>query len=70
MLEGNPNDPRDFNHISWRQKRLSEAVKLCEYIEKKENRICSWFRDGAENRHDIWEKMYKADIKNRLTRTQ
>lgn len=70
MLEGNSNDPRDFNHISWRQKRLSDAVKLCEYIEKKENRTCSWFRDGIENRHDIWEKMYKADIKNRLTRTQ
>jgi hypothetical protein len=68
MLEGNPNDPKDFNHITWREKRLEEASKFCHYIEKTENRICSWFRDGIAGKIDIWEKMYQADVKNRLTK--
>jgi hypothetical protein len=68
MLEGNHNDPRDFNHSNWREIRLRDANKICNYIEKTENRICDWFRDGCAGKIDIWAKMYAADTKNRLTR--
>lgn len=67
MLEGNPQDPRDFNHAVWREIRLKEAVKLCEYIERKENRVCQWFRDGCVGKINVWEKMMNADVKHRLT---
>lgn len=67
MLEGNANDPKDFNHVIWREIRLKETLKLCEFIERKENRICQWFRDGSTGKINIWEKMIAADKKNRLT---
>jgi len=68
MLEGNHHDPRDFNHQNWRKIRLRDATKICSYIEKKENRICDWFRDGCAGKSDIWAKMYAADVKNRLAK--
>lgn len=68
MLEGNHHDPRDFNHKNWREIRLRDANKICNYIERVENRTCDWFRDGCAGKHDIWSKMYAADVKQRLTR--
>lgn len=66
MLEGNPSDPRDFNHAVWREIRLKEAVKLCEFIERSENRVCQWFRDACLGKVNVWEKMLAADSKNRI----
>lgn len=69
MLEGNPSDPRDFNHTVWREIRLKEAVKLCEFIERKENRVCQWFRDACSGKINVWDKMMAADTQHRLTTT-
>lgn len=70
MLEGNHNDPRDFNHRNWREIRLKDANKICNYIERVENRTCDWFRDGCVGKIDIWSKMYAADVKNRLMKIE
>lgn len=63
MLEGNPNHPRDFNHESWRFRRIDEAFKLADYIEKTENRILQHFRDSMQGKVNVWHKMLALDKK-------
>lgn len=66
MLEGNPNDPKDFNHVVWRQKRINEAIELANYIEARENRILHHFRDSFQGKVNIWSKMLELDQKGLL----
>lgn len=66
MLEGYPNRPGDFNHYEWRKRRVEDAMKLAEYIERTENRVLTHFRDGLDNRIDIWAKMKSFDTRNQM----
>lgn len=59
-------DPRDFNHVDWRDRRLREAIKLAEYIEGKEKRIMYHFRDGLSGKINLFDKMMALDIKNQM----
>ena len=63
MLEGNPNHPRDFNHIDWRKRRIQDAMKIGNYLEPLGYDL-THFRLGIENKINIWEKMIKLDKKN------
>jgi hypothetical protein len=56
MLEGNHNDPRDFNHDSWRKKRVDDATKINNYLISI-GQPSSWFKNAAEGKQDPWEKM-------------
>jgi len=56
MLEGNPTDPRDFNHKNWRLRRIQDAVKICEMLEAQ-GRDMSWFRSVLKGTQDPWAKM-------------
>ena len=62
MLEGNPKDPRDFNHISCRNQRIQEAMKIGNYLTTLGYDL-THFRLGIENKINIWEKMAKLDKK-------
>ena len=62
MLEGNPAHPRDFNHITWRTRRIQDAMKIGNYLEPLGYDL-THFRLGIENKIDIWEKMIKLDKK-------
>jgi hypothetical protein len=42
MLEGNPTDPRDFNHVSWRGHRIKDADKIANYLESQGEDISRW----------------------------
>lgn len=60
MLEGRPQDPRDFNHVSWRQRRETDAKKIYQHL-------CdigddgSWFGEVLAGRQDPWSKMLSAE---------
>ena len=60
MLEGRPNDPRDFNHITWRNRRTNDAARICERLEQR-GQDMSWFRAVIAGRQDPWAKMTSAE---------
>lgn len=56
MFEGRPDDPRDFNHIDWRIRRVSDAIKLAWYMYQRGQDV-SWFRGVMSGRQDPWAWM-------------
>ena len=62
MLEGNPKDPKDFNHISCRKQRIQEAMQIGNYLDTLGYDL-THFKLGIENKINIWEKMAKLDKK-------
>lgn len=56
MFEGNPGDPRDFNHQSYTIKRYLDAKKIAWYLQSRGEDI-TWFRDVASGKQDPWERM-------------
>lgn len=68
MLEGNPDDPRDFNHTNWHNRRLDDAQKLAWFLHNK-GRDMSWWRDVVEGTQDPWERMHNEfDPNNQVSR--
>lgn len=61
IFEGNPSDPRDFNHAEMRKSRFNDAVKIATYLQDTYNQDMSWFEGGMQGKHDIWEKMLALD---------
>ena len=56
MLEGRPNDPRDFNHVTFRNKRVNDANKIAWYLERI-GQPSEWFLNVMTGRQDPWEYM-------------
>ena len=67
MLENMPgNNPRDFNHISWRKRRIDETFKIADYLDSI-GRDTTWFRDSIVGKNpDIWARMILQDPHKRL----
>jgi len=71
MLEGNPSNPKDFNHITWRKIRIDECMKLAQHIAPLGHDMnhFKWGIEGVDdkgNEYDIWCKMNLADPHKRL----
>jgi hypothetical protein len=62
MLEGNPDHPKDFNHSTWRKHRMQEAMKIANYLIPL-GFDATHFRQGLDNKIDIWGKMLALDKK-------
>jgi glycosyltransferase involved in cell wall biosynthesis len=60
MFEGTPTDSRDFNHVSWRQRRLNDAAKISRYLDLKGEDI-TWFKNVCAGKQNPWEKMLSAE---------
>lgn len=56
MLEGNPSDPRDFNHKSQRYRRVAEARLLADHLKELGEDI-TWFENVLFGKQDPWAKM-------------
>jgi len=56
MLEGNHTDPRDFNHSTFRNKRLADANKIAWYLERI-GQGSDWFERVMLGQQDPWEYM-------------
>jgi hypothetical protein len=65
MLEGNPNNPRDFNSSHWRKVRLDEAMTIANWLDSQ-GYSTEHFSQALQGKHDIWYKMLATDKKNRL----
>jgi hypothetical protein len=56
IFEGQPNDPRDFNHITYRNMRVNDAARICQNLEQQ-GKDMSWFRNVIAGRQDPWVRM-------------
>lgn len=65
IFEGKPSDPRDFNHVNNRHKRLQEAEYLSQYLNFIGQKSSHW-EDIKAGRIDGWDKMMAADYNNHL----
>jgi hypothetical protein len=69
IFEGDPAHVRDFNHINYRQKRLTDAGKLAVYLKAQGYALEHW--QGILNQTSgPWEKMMTADINGHLKQYQ
>ena len=66
-LEGNVNDPRDFNHVRSRQQRFQDCVKLAEYMNSQGTDTTHW-NEIAQGRRDPWAKMLASDVNKQMQR--
>ena len=60
MLEGNVNDPRDFNHPQWRQRRYEDAEKIAQYLESRAQDT-TWWRAVLRGEQDPWQRMMSPE---------
>lgn len=66
QLEGNPSHPADFNHASWRHRRLSDCARLANHLEQTRGVPMTWWHNVLRGKQDPWQKMIELDVKNRL----
>lgn len=65
IFEGNVNDPRDFNYITARKTRMTEANALARYLVEQGYELEHW-KAVCESKADLWAKMLAADINNHM----
>lgn len=63
VLEGNPNDPRDFHHNTFQTIRLESADQLSQYMKTK-NLDTTWWENCKAGKQDPWVKMRENDPNN------
>jgi len=60
MLEGNHEDPRDFNHVIFRNKRIADANRIAWYLERI-GQPSEWFTEVMTGKKDPWEYMLSEE---------
>jgi len=66
MLEGNPEDPRDFHHANWYRKRIADLHRLASYM-KSRGLNTDFFQGVFTGKQDPWEKLKVNDINNQMS---
>lgn len=70
MLEGNPNDPRDFHHTDQIRLRHEDAAKIAQYLEKEKGVSMKFFADVFRGTQDPWEKLKINDVNKQMMQFQ
>jgi hypothetical protein len=65
LLEGNPNDPRDFHHVGMARKRLTECDLLDNYL-KSIGQGSHWWGLVKAQQQDPWEKLKANDTHQQM----
>jgi hypothetical protein len=60
MLEGNPADPRDLNHVNHRNLRYLMSDRLAWYLQKQGHDM-TWWKAVKTGQQDPWVKMRAND---------
>ena len=69
LLEGNPNNPRDFHHLSMNMLRIQECEKLDDYL-KSQGRESTWWEDVKKGIQDPWAKLKENDVNAQMRQFQ
>lgn len=67
IFEGNPSDPRDFNHETFRKTRIHEAGRIAYYLHNQGYDLTHW-EEVVTGRRDPWAKMLEADVNGQMTK--
>jgi len=67
MLEGNPNNPVDFNHPTFRIKRIEDANILSDRLEEIGYDMTHW-KEVHAGKRDPWKEMLESDVNNHMQR--
>lgn len=60
MLEGNPKDSRDFNHVSWRNRRFDDCERLAQFLQQQ-GQDTSWWQGVKSRTQDPWARMCSSE---------
>jgi hypothetical protein len=60
MLEGNPSDPRDFHHLRWYMRRMTDCDTLADYM-KSQGLDTTWWEQVKAGKQDPWVKLREND---------
>jgi hypothetical protein len=66
LLEGNPNNPRDFHHPSYIQLRSKETELLSLYMEKQGLDI-TWWKNIKAGTQDPWQRLKENDVNSQMS---
>jgi len=69
VFEGNPRDPRDFNHVLNRKKRYDEGQIIATYLESKGLDMTHWHQIKS-GKKDPWSKMLASDVNHQMVRVE
>jgi hypothetical protein len=69
MFEGNPNDSRDFHHITWHLRRMEDIDKLAAFMKSK-NLDTTWWENVKLKKQDPWVKLQENDVNNQCKQFQ
>lgn len=67
QLEGNVNNPRDFNHESQRRLRIEDAKMLAQHLRSQGADTTHW-DEVVTGKRDPWVKMLAMDVNNQMMR--
>lgn len=66
IFEGNPQDPRDFNHKTKNSRRYEETNQLAEYIQNVEKRSLTRYHAALAGKVPMWDKMLELDVRKQM----
>jgi hypothetical protein len=69
LLEGNPNNPRDFHHPKMSLTRINECDKLWAYL-KSQGSNSNWWESVKAGTQDPWAKLKENDINKQMRQFQ
>jgi hypothetical protein len=64
-LEGNPNNPADFHHITNTLNRMSDCEKVAVYM-KSQGASTDWWEAVKAGTQEPWEKLKKNDVNRQM----
>lgn len=65
LLEGNPNNPKDFHNITWSNLRMRETEALSQYMASQGLNTSFWNNIKA-GKQDPWEKLKINDVNKHM----
>jgi len=65
LLEGNPNNPKDFHNIAWINLRMRETELLSQYMDKQGLDTTFW-RNIKAGIQDPWQKLKENDVNKQM----
>ena len=66
MLEGNPQNPLDFHHLSQIDRRHKDCDVIANYLESQRGQDMSFFRNVFAGTQDPWEKLKLNDVNKQM----
>lgn len=69
QLEGNVDNPSDFNYYKNRGIRNADANRVAVYLSERGHDMSHW-NEICRGERDPWEKMFAADVNNQVARVE